>query len=110
MSTETPIYEELKDKWTDENYQRAICDQYWTVTHTATGQEWFEDDEGNEVFPEPEEENTAITYFVGRPDTAKGYEELSTDPEYLREASIRREGRKNRFKLFGRNQGTNGTL
>lgn len=110
----TPIYDELEEKWNAVVADRRICDRYWRVYIAQTGAEWLEDDEGNEVFlpPTGSELNAGvgITYLVGRPDTAKGYEELSTDPEYLREASIRREGRKNRFKLFGRNQGTTGTL
>lgn len=99
-SGQTPLYDELEAKWTGENYQRAICDRYWTVTQTATGQEWFEDDEGNEVFPEggllPNRPATGVWV-----DLSEGYCPVSN-------VAVDRPKRK--FKLFGRNQGTNGTL
>lgn len=97
--SETPLYDELEAKWSDEYYHRAICDQYWTVTHTATGQEWFEDDEGNEVFPDEEESPYVEAGLVVPGDRVVPSGTLVFDC-----------ATKPKFKLFGRNQGTNGTL
>lgn len=113
--SEQPIYDELEAKWADENYQRAICDQYWTVTHTATGQEWFEDDEGNEVFPEELEFQGETHTVVREPNqtviyNAEGHgSEARVGTCGLVDCGTKRHKPK-RHKLFGRNQGTNGTL
>lgn len=107
----TPIFDELEEKWNWTFSQRAICDQYWTVTHTATGQEWFEDDEGNEVFLEELEFRGELYTVVREPNQTVIY---NTEVQRLLEdfdndcpvALVP----KRKFKLFGRNQGTNGTL
>ena len=111
--TETPIYDELEEKWEEETYFKAICDVYWTVTNNATGQTWLEDDEGNEVFIEERE-------FSEEPQT--DYREpIQTDilPEGhgseshvgtcgIVDCNTKRHKRK--FKLLGRNQHCQGTL
>lgn len=111
-SGQTPLYDELEAKWTGENYQRAICDLYWTVTQTATGQEWFEDDEGNEVFPEELESQEETQYspggYIGQfPELHKA---IFEDRTYCPVSNVAVVRPKRKFKLFGRNQGTNGTL
>ena len=129
-NTETPLYDELEAKWAEQYYQRAICEQYWTVTHTATGQEWLEDDEGNEVFPEPPTQtdlnegvdlsayivpnevrvgDTVIPIKLGEPQYAEGglVEPVRT---FVYKPDEGFAVPKRKFKLFGRNQGTNGTL
>lgn len=143
----TPLYDELEDKWTETFSQRNICDRWWTVHHNQTGQEWFEDDEGNEVFPEPPtagelnsglatagELNSGLDLTAGivlvegqytateegferKPQYAKGGFDKRVDPKlpvkivncyiHLDESRIKP---KRKFKLFGRNQETQGTL
>ena len=106
----TPIFDELEEKWNFTDHYRAMCDEYWTVTHLATGQVWYEDDEGNEVFPGVaptlEELDNALdlhAYLVPQ-DVKVG--------DVVRQVEV---GEpivypKRKFKLLGRNQGTNGTL
>lgn len=100
----TPLYDELEAKWSEQYYQRAICDTYWPVIHVQTGQTWFEDDEGNEVFPEPQyaAEGGIVTKVDPKLPVkiVNGYIEFD-------ESRIKP---KRKFQLFGRNQGTNGTL
>lgn len=106
-----PIYDELEEKWNWTINQRNICDQYWTVTHAATGQEWFEDDEGNEVFPETqyqEEAQYSPGGYIGQfPELHKA---IFEDRTYCPVSNVAVDRPKRKFKLFGRNQGTTGTL
>ena len=119
----TPIFDELEAKWSEQYYQRAICDTYWPVIHVQTGQTWLEDDEGNEVFPgmsptleELNEGADLYAYFV--PNEVKVGDTVSAIslggiipyPELDKPSPTLPKGIKPKFKLFGRNQGTNGTL
>ena len=91
----TPIFDELEEKWNAVGYDRAICDPYNRCFLIETGAEWYEDDEGNEVFPEPRYAEGGLVEpvrtIVYKPD--EGF--VVPKPK---------------FKLFGRNQGTNGVL
>lgn len=92
----TPIYDQLEAEWNYTDHYRAVCDAHWTVTHPATGQVWYEDDEGNEVFPEPQ-------YAEGGIVKGSSSENFDNDcPVALVP--------KRKFKLFGRNQDCQGTL
>lgn len=100
--SETPLFEELEAKWSETDNYRTICDRWWTVTHIATGQHWLEDDEGNEVFPETQYAEGGIVKGSS-PEVQRLLENFDNDcPVALVP--------KRKFKLFGRNQGTNGTL
>ena len=132
--SETPLFDELKDKWDETYTDKAICDTYWPVIHVQTGQTWFEDDEGNEVFPESDldEPQYSPGGYIGQfPELHKAIfedrtycpvsnvavdrpkrEEFEELQELYKVEIIRHEPLppKRKFKLFGRNQGTNGTL
>ena len=116
MNTETPLYDELEAKWSETDNYRTICDRWWTVTHIATGQQWLEDDEGNEVFPEELEFQGEAHLVVREPNqtviyNAEGHgSEAHVGTCGLVDCGTKRHKAKRKLKLFGRNQGTNGTL
>lgn len=94
----TPIYKELEEKW------------------NAVGEdllELIEDDEGNEVFPETQySPGGYIGQFPGGyigqfPELHKA---IFEDRTYCPVSNVAVDRPKRKFKLFGRNQGTNGTL
>ena len=86
----TPIYKELEAKW------------------NAVGEdllELIEDDEGNEVFPETQYSPGG---YIGQfPELHKA---IFEDRTYCPVSNVAVDRPKRKFKLFGRNQGTNGTL
>lgn len=103
--SETPLFDELEAKWNAVGEDSRICDEYTRCFYIETGAEWYEDDEGNEVFPEPKYAEGGIVTKVDPKLPVKvvnGYIELDDCPVAL----VPRHKR----KLFGRNQGTNGTL
>lgn len=118
----TPIYDELEAKWNETCYDTRICDAYARVVNLSTGQVWFEDDEGNEVFPEPPtqtdlNEGVDLTAYlvpnevkVGDTVSAISLGGIIPYPELDKPSPTLPKGIKPKFKLFGRNQGTNGTL
>ena len=119
----TPIYDELEEKWNAVGTDRRICDKYMRCFLIETGAEWYEDDEGNEVLPgmsptleELNEGADLYAYFV--PNEVKVGDTVSAIslggiipyPELDKPSPTLPKGIKPKFKLFGRNQGTNGTL
>lgn len=108
---DTPIYDELEAEWNYTDQYRAVCDAHWTVTHPATGQVWYEDDEGNEVFPEPSTAKLSV---------GEGWiQHPKLDHLEVRDGMVRFKDsdcpvsnvpKKRKFKLFGRNQDCQGTL
>lgn len=119
--SETPLYDELEAKWNETCDDTCICDAYARVVNLSTGQVWFEDDEGNEVFPEPQYAKGGL--LPNRPETgvmvdlSEDYCPVAVVPKRetrvgtcgLVDCGTKRHKPK-RHKLFGRNQGTNGTL
>lgn len=102
---ETPIFDELEAKWEELDYSRSLMDANWRVRNVQTGAEWYEDDEGNEVFLEPQYAEGGIVTKVDPKLPVKivnGYIELDDCPV----ATVP----KRKFKLFGRNQDCNGCL
>lgn len=111
---ETPIFDELEAKWSQLILGHRICDEYWRVSNVQTGAEWYEDDEGNEVFLEDLEFRGETHTVVREPNqtviyNAEGHgSEAHVGTCGLVDCGTKRHKRK--FKLFGRNQDCNGCL
>lgn len=97
--SETPLFDELEEKWNAVGTDRRICDKYMRCFLIETGAEWYEDDEGNEVFLVEEESPYVEAGLVVPGDRVVPSGALVFDC-----------ATKPKFKLFGRNQGTDGTL
>lgn len=100
--SETPLYDELKAKWNAVGEDSRICDEYTRCFYIETGAEWFEDIEGNEVFPEPQYAEGGVVKGSS-PEVQRLLEDFDNDcPVALVP--------KRKFKLFGRNQDSQGVL